>query len=252
MSKFLVQYKRELAAFFRSPLAYVVLACFLLLSGFNFHFAISALNLTPSRLPLVEAFFNTVLFWFPLLLICPLLTMRLFAEERRLGTLETLLTAPVRDGQIVLAKYFAALSFYVVLWAPTALYFVIFHAHTRHAGTGALGPYVGAYLMVLLLGMFYLAVGCLCSALTKHQLAAGAMSFAAVGLLFFLGLATFLMPNVSPELRAVSSYFSAVEHMGDFSRGLFDTRPVVWYVSMTALALYLTFQVFQSRKWRGA
>lgn len=252
MRKFWIQYTREVAAFFRSPLAYVVLFCYLLLTGFNFHFAVSALNMAVSRIPVVEAFFNTVLFWFPFLLVFPLLTMRLFAEEKKMGTLEALMTAPIRDGQVVLAKYFAAFTFYLVLWIPSLLYFVVFHWQTRLAAAGAAGPYLGAYLMVVLLGMFYLALGCLASALSRNQIVAAMMSFATISLFFFLGLITFLMPNVSPELRQLTTYFSAIEHMVEFSRGVFDTRAIVWYVSMTVFVLYITFQVFQSRKWRGA
>jgi ABC-2 type transport system permease protein len=252
MSKFFIQFFRELAAFFRSPLAYVVLFCYLLLTGFNFHFGVSALNMTPSRITVVEAFFNNVLFWFPFVLVFPLITMRLFAEEFKMGTIESLMTAPIRDGQVVLAKYSAAFVFYLVLWLPSLLYFVLFQWQTRLGSPTAAGPYLGAYLMLVLLGGFYLSLGCLASALSKNQIVAAMVSFAAISLMFFLGLVSYLLPTVSPELREITSYFSAIEHMGQFSRGVFDTRPIIWYLSMTVLTLYLTFQVFQSRKWRGA
>ncbi len=252
MDKFFIQFGREAAAYFRSPLAYVVLCCYLLLTGFNFHFGLSALNLTISRTPVVEAFFNTVLFWFPFVLVFPLITMRLFAEEFKMGTMEALMTAPVRDGAVVMAKYFAALLFYIVLWLPSLLYFVIFEMVTRVGGAPSAGPYLGAYLMLLLLGMFYTALGCLASALSKNQIVAAILAFAAISLMFFLGLASYMTPNISPLLRDLTAYFSAIEHMMEFSRGIFDTRPVVWYLSMTLFTLYLTLQVFQSRKWRNA
>lgn len=252
MRKFFIQFSRELAAYFRSPLAYVVLFCYLLLTGFNFHFGLSALNMSQTRTSVVEAFFNTVLFWFPFVLVFPIITMRLFAEERKLGTIEALLTAPVRDMQIVLAKYFAALLFYCVLWAPSFLYFVVFSWQTNLSAANAAGPFLGAYLMLLLLGAFYTAIGCLASALSKNQITAAILGFAAISLMFFLGLASFFFLSISPFLREIIGYFSAIEHMMDFSRGIFDTRPVVWYLSMTFLTLYLTLQVFQSRKWRGA
>lgn len=252
MNKFRIQLGREVAAYFRTPLAYVVLFCYLLLTGFNFHFGLSALNLTPSRTTVVEAFFNTVIFWFPFVLVFPLITMRLFAEEYKMGTMESLMTAPVRDGQIVLAKYFAALFFYIVLWLPSLLYFLIFSHLTRLEAAGAVGSLVGAYAMLFLLGMFYTAVGCLASALTRNQITAAIVAFAAISLMFFLGLASYLFLSISPMLRDLIAYFSAIEHMMEFSQGLFDTRPVVWYLSMTAFTLYLTLQVFQSRRWRGA
>ena len=252
MTKFLIQFGRELAAYFRTPLAYVILFCYLLLTGFNFHFGISALNLTASRIPVVEAFFNTVLFWFPFVLVFPVITMRLFSEEYKMGTIESLMTAPVRDGQVVLAKYFAAWSFFVVLWLPSLLYFIIFEVQTRVAAAAATGSYLGAYFMLLLIGSFYLSIGCLASALTKNQIVAAMLSFAGICLLFFLGLVTYIAPNPSAELRELMSYFSAIDHMAEFSRGVFDTRPIVFYLSSTVFCLYLTFQVFQSRKWRSA
>lgn len=251
MDKFFTQLGREVGGYFRSPQAYVVLFCYLLLTGFNFHFALSALNMTVSRTPVVEAFFNTVLFWFPFLLVFPLVTMRLFAEEYKMGTIETLMTAPVRDGTVVLAKFFAALVFFVVLWLPSLLYFAVFGMVTQTDAARAAGPYLGAYSMLLLLGMFYTSIGCLASALSPNQIVAAIVSFAAISLMFFLGLASFLTLSISPLLRDLTAYFSAIEHMMEFSRGIFDTRPVVWYVSMTAFVLYLTLQVFQSRKWRA-
>lgn len=250
MRKFFIQFGREVAAYFRSPLAYVVLVCYLLLTGFNFHFGISALNMTTSRIPVVEAFFNTVFFWFPFVLVFPLITMRLFSEEYKMGTIESLMTAPIRDGQVVLAKYCAALFFYCILWVPSLLYFIIFQWQTRISAAQAVGPYLTAYLMLLLIGMFYLAIGCLASALSKNQIVSAVLAFAAITLMFFLGMVSYLVPNVSPGIRELTMYFSAIEHMMEFSRGILDTRPMVWYLSMTALLLYLTFQVFQSRKWR--
>ncbi len=252
MSKLLIQFRRELAAYFRSPLAYVVLFCYLLLTGFNFHFGVSALNMTVSRVTVVEAFFNTTLFWFPFVLVFPLITMRLFSEEYKMGTMETLMTAPVRDGQVVLAKYGAALFFYIVLWCPSLLYFVVFQWQTQIGAAGAFGAYFGAYSLLLLMGMFYLSVGCLASAASRNQIVAAMLSFAAISLMFFLSIATFLLPSVGPEMREVVRYFSAIDHMREFSRGIFDSRAIVWYLSMTGFVLYLTLQVFQSRKWRGA
>ena len=110
--------------------------------------------------------------------------MRLFAEEFKLGTIEPLMTAPVRDWQVVLAKFFGALVFYVVLWIPTLLYFVIFLKVTHQPAANSTGAYVGSYLMLLLLGMFYLSIGCLASVLTRNQIVAAIISFCAITLLF--------------------------------------------------------------------
>ncbi len=240
----------EISHYFRSPLTYVVLFFYLLLTGFIFHAAVSVLNASPSQFSLVEAFFSTVFFWFSFILIFPFITMRLFSEEYQLGTIETLMTAPVRSGEVVLSKFFAAFFFYVVLWVPSLLYFVIFELQTGARAADAVGPYIGGYGLLLLIGMFYISIGCLASAMTSNQLVAAGISFSLITILFFMGLLSLAL-NVNPFLRDLTEYLSAIEHMMEFSRGLFDSRPVVFYLSMTVLTLYLTFQVFQYRKWRN-
>ena len=250
MRKFLVLLGREVRSYFYSPIAYIVLVFFLLVSGADFYFQVSFMNQRQLQYTVQEAFFNSVFFWFAFVLIFPLITMRLFAEEFKLGTIEPLMTAPVRDWQVVLAKFGGALLFYIILWLPTILYFLFFEKITSQSAAAAPGAYWGSYLMLLLLGMFYLSVGCLASVLTKNQIIAAVISFCAITLLFFLGLIQFVMLNVTSVTRELLGYFSAIEHMGTFSRGVIDTRPIVLYLSMTALMLTLTYQVFQSRKWR--
>ena len=250
MRKFYTLLMREVRSYFYSPIAYIVLVFFLLVSGVDFYFQISFMNQRQVQYSVQEAFFNSVFFWFAFVLIFPLITMRLFAEEFKLGTIEPLMTAPVHDWQVVLSKFFGALFFYIVLWIPTALYFIIFEKITGQPAANSAGAYWGAYLMLLLLGMFYLSVGCLASVVTKNQIIAAIISFCAITLLFFLGLVQFILLDVSSSTRDLLGYFSAIEHMGTFSRGVIDTRPVVLYVSMTVAMLTLTYQAFQARKWR--
>ena len=250
MRKFLTLFGREVRSYFYSPIAYIVLVFFLIVSGVDFYFQLSFMNGRQAGYSVQEAFFNSVFFWFAFVLIFPLITMRLFAEEFKLGTIEPLMTAPVHDLQVVLAKFFGALFFYVVLWLPTLLYFAIFQFVTHQPAAGSPGAYWGSYLMLFLLGMFYISVGCLASVLTKNQIVAAIISFCAITLLFFLGLVSFVLLDVSSSTRQLLGYFSAIEHMGTLSRGEFDTRPVVLYTSMTILMLTLTYQAFQSRKWR--
>lgn len=251
MRVFWTLWKREVAAAFHTPMAWAVLFFLLLLTGFNFYAGVSALNHGPTEVTVVESFFNTVFFWFAFLLLFPLLTMRLFSEEYRSGTVESLMTAPVRDFQVVLAKFFGVLFLYVVLWLPTLLYFLIFWWQTRLQAAGAVGAYLGAYLLLLLMGMFYLSLGCLCSSLTRHQITAAVMTFCLVSLFFFTGLLSFLSGHVGTLMRGLTVTFSPIDQMTQFSRGLFDTRPVVWYLVMTALFLFLTLQAFQARRWRN-
>jgi gliding motility-associated transport system permease protein len=250
MRKFLTLLSREIRSYFFSPIAYIVLVFFLIVSGVDFYFQISFMNQRAVPYSVQEAFFNSVFFWFAFVLIFPLITMRLFAEEFKLGTIEPLMTAPVRDWQVVLAKYFGALFFYVVLWIPTTLYFVIFQAITHEPAAGSTGAYFGGYLMILLLGMFYLSIGCFASVLTKNQIVAAIISFAAITLLFFLGLVSFVLRDISSETQQLLGYFSAIEQMGTLSRGVIDPRPIVLYLSMTIVMLTFTYQAFQSRKWR--
>src|ERR1700752_1322719 len=177
MRKFSTLLAREVRSYFYSPIAYIVLVFFLLVSGVDFYFQISYMNQRPLTYSVQEAFFNSVFFWFAFVLIFPLITMRLFAEEFKLGTIEPLMTAPVRDWQVVLAKFGGALIFYIILWLPTLLYFVFFEKITNQSAAAAPGAYWGSYLILLLLGMFYLSVGCLASVLTKNQIIAAIISF---------------------------------------------------------------------------
>src|SRR5438045_4614771 len=188
MSRFRALLLREVRSYFHSPIGYIVLVFFLLVSGVDFYFQISFMNQRPAGYSVQEAFFNSVFFWFAFVLIFPLITMRLFSEEFKLGTIEPLMTAPVRDLQVVLAKFFGALIFYIALWIPTLLYFVIFQKITNQPAASSAGAYWGSYLMLLFLGMFYLSVGCFPSVLTKNQIVAAIISFCMITLLFFLGL----------------------------------------------------------------
>src|SRR4051812_21049675 len=250
MKKFYVLLSREVRSYFYSPIAYVVMVFFLIVSGVDFYFQLSFMNQRQMSYSVQEAFFNSVFFWFAFVLIFPLITMRLFAEEFKLGTIEPLMTAPVRDWQVVLAKFFGSLVFYIVLWLPTLLYFWIFQAVTHQPAANSAGAYFGAYLMLLLLGMFYLSIGCLASVVTKNQIVAAIISFCAITLHFFSGLISFILTEISSGTRQLLGYFSAIEQMGTLSRGEIDTRPMVLYVSMTLVVLVLTHQAFQSRKWR--
>ena len=251
MRRFFTLFGREVAGSFHQPMAWIVLCFFLVITGFNFHAGVTLLNGSSGSTTMVEAFFNTVYFWFPFLLVFPMITMRVFAEEVKMGTIEMLMTAPVRDIEVVLAKYFGALFFYIVLWLPSALYFVVFQMVTDVSAGGAAGSYLGACAMVVLLGMFYCSVGCLASALTDNQIVAAVMAFAAILFMFFLGLISLLLPGGGAFVREIVYFFSPVQHMMDFSRGLIDTRPVVFYLSATALVLFATYQVFQHRRWKS-
>ncbi len=250
MRKFLILLDRELKAYFYSPIAYIVLCFFLALNGFDLYAMLTIINRSPVEVSLVELFFTNGIFWFGFLLVIPLLTMRLYSEEFKMGTIETLMTAPVRDWQVVASKFAGALMFYIILYLPTVIYFSVFQWVTHERAAQAFGAYAGSYLMVLLMGMFYLSIGCLASVLTRNQIIAAIIALVLAVMFFFTGLLGMLLPNVGQGFRDFVAYFSTAQHMRDFSRGLIDTRPIIFYLTMTLLLQVFTFQVFQYRKWK--
>ena len=241
-------YKRELFAFFVTPLAWVLVCVFLLVQGGHFfllvdHFA-SQVQTSGSETP-VQAFFgNTVLLYLVLFLLVPAMTMRLFAEERRSGTAEGLLTAPVSTTAVVLAKYASVLTTYVVMWAPTVLYLVILKR------TGALDWNVAAssYLGVLLIGAAYLSLGLLMSSMTKSQFLALVLTAMVILSLFVLGVGEFVAKE-GTTMHAVCTHVSAWAAMSDFSSGIVDTRRLAFYGTLTVVPLYFTVRVVDAWRW---
>lgn len=244
---------REIRGLFHTPIAYVVLVFYLAFMGLNYQTAVTSLNQMPTEATLVEATFYNLLFWIVFPLIFPLVTMRLFAEEYRMGTIETLVTAPVNDWQIVLAKFFGVVAFYVVVFAPSMLYFALFTwISGGTAPVQSAGTYWSVYLFLLLLGMFFLSIGLFASSLVTDQVNAAIISLVIIVLYMFLpSLLGFLLNSTDPRFGAIRDFLSPLDHMRDFARGLVDSRPVVWYLSMTSLFLMLTHQVFQSRKLKS-
>lgn len=252
MRTFLTLLHKELRGFFVSPLAWVVMALVMVLSGVSFALAIEVMNGKVNSISLLYQTFNSYWFWMVYFVIFPLITMRLFAEEKKLGTLESLLTAPVSTQSVLAAKYFAALIFYCVVWTPSALNFLIYEALSNSAAASSGGAFFGAYLILFLLGVFNISIGCFASSLTANQIVAGVIGFALVMLHFFLGFLPRLIENPSVKSGIIErvSYFSTLDHLAYFSQGLIDTRPIVYYVSFALVFLLLTFYVLDFRRWR--
>ena len=251
MRTFLVLLEREMKSYFYSPIAYIVLCFFLALTGYNAYFVTTALNRGPSDVTMVEGFFAIAIFWFGYIPMIPLITMRLYSEEFKLGTIETLMTAPVEDWQVVASKFAGALLFYVVLWAPTTIYFVIFQSIAHQPAAASLGSFLGAYGMLLLMGSFYVSLGCLASVITRNQIVAAVICLVLVVLVFFTGVIASRTGTATQAFRDFVTYFSSYEHLSSYARGLIDTRPVVYYLSMTIFLQFLTFHIFQFRKWKA-
>jgi ABC-2 type transport system permease protein len=240
--------KREIFSFFVSPVAYVVLTVWLVYQGFTLYmlsayFAQSQYDAgAVSQNPLTMFFGGTTLFYVILLVIASVLTMRLLAEERRSGTLEPLQTVPLSEVSLVLGKYLAAMVFWVTLWIPTVIYIWILKRY------GALdwGVAASSYVGVLGIGAFYMAVGVLMSAASPNQIIAAVLTFMLLGGLFLVGVGEFIFDGPAKEGFA---YISVWGHMTDFSKGIVDSRHLVFDFSLAVLALFLAVRVMQSRRY---
>ena len=252
--------KREFTAYFLSPIAYVVMAVLLAVTGLLFTNTLDLLVGTSTRgteFPM-QTMLGDEKFWLVFLFIPALLTMRLLAEERGTGTLEALMTAPIRDWQVVIGKYVACVLFFLVLWLPTLIYVPIltdlhfgtwWNPTTWTFGIDPL-PVVTSYIGLLLAGMMFLAIGLFVSSLVKNQLVAAILALA-VTLPFVV--AAFWRPGLDPSSlpARVIAFVSVPEHFRkDFCRGVIDTRHVVLYLSATALALILTVRSLEARRLR--
>jgi len=242
--------KRELGTQFFSWTGYVTMAVATFLLGTSFSSMLQSTNRLAMELPLTELFYKTYYFWLILLLATPLITMRTFAWEKATGTFEALMTTPVSDLQVVLAKFTGALLFYLLTWLP--LLGCLWMVQRYSDGQEALefGQLCSTYLGILVLGAFYLSIGCFASSLTRSQVVAAISALAA-------GLAIFMvcLMTLHHGLRAgwqgrVLAHVSLVDHMRDFARGVIDTRALVFCLSFTWLFLFLTLRSIESRRWR--
>jgi ABC-2 type transport system permease protein len=250
MNAVLTVARRELLSFFVSPVAYVVATVWLLFFGGVFYLLALFFAQQPadSGANLLEAFFGgTTLFYLPLLIFAPVLTMRLIAEERSSGTIESLMTAPIGEVQIVLGKFIAALVFWVVLWVPTTSYVWL------ASGTGTdvvdLGAIGATYLGLFCIGVFYMSVGLLMSAVSPNQIVAAMLTFLVLGGLFVIGLAGYA--TLDDEKRALFEYIGMWTQMSAFAKGIVDTRYLVYDLSLAALALFLAVGVLQANRWQA-
>ena len=249
MSIFWTLLRRELSSFFFSLTGYVIIAAVTLIIGSSFVMLISNLGTDPVSKPVTEVFFNSLMYWLLVILMAPVITMRLFAAEKAAGTFETLMTTAVGDGQVVAAKFIAALVFYMLAWLPTLGGLLLVQHFTNQ--TRLDWPLlVGMYLGVFLSGGLFLSIGCLASSLTKSQMVAAVVSLAAGVLLFILAYLAQAVPASATPQAEVLFYFNLFQQMEDFTRGVIDTRAVIFYLSATFLFLFLTLRVVESRRWK--
>lgn len=250
MSAFLVLLTKELRSFFLSPLAWIVMALFTLMNAFLFSSQVRSLGIAPSQFSLVQQMFGSIWFFMSFFFLFPLITMRLFAEERKLGTLEGLFTAPVRTITVLLAKYTATVILYLVLIAPIFLFFFVFTEVTGEKAAFHSGAFTGAAFALFLIGLFHIAVGIFASSLTANQLIAAMVTFVVVMLHFFFGFLRSMISVPNSNYADGLDYISMIQHMNTFATGLIDSRVIVYYLSLTVLLLFLTHAVLDFRKWK--
>ncbi|MFA6959601.1 MAG: ABC transporter permease [Opitutaceae bacterium] len=239
MKHFTTILSHEIRMLLVSASTYIAAVLFLAVMGFIFSGVLENYSAAAQETSPAAVFFQ--LFWLPVFFMVPLLTMKCLAEERRLGTLETLLTAPVSSTEVVLGKYFAAYFLYMLLWVSTGGFFYILNHFAGDARFLDIGPLVGGYLFIAVSGLLYVAVGVFASSLTRNQAVAGIFAFVLVFALIiglrFLGTVEVLNLESMKPLRAAIDYANAFNHLDDFTSGIVDTRQLLFYVSGSVLAL---------------
>jgi ABC-2 type transport system permease protein len=251
--------ERDFKSYFISPIAYVVLTIFILLSGFFFSLILGnmvemssmrAMQSAQGGQPpdaidmpgeVSRAFLNVVSSI--MLFIFPMITMALFSEEKKRGTIELLLTAPITDLQVVLGKFFAAAAFYGVLLLTTVVEMGILYMYS----SPATGPILSAYLGILLYGLAVLAIGMFISTLTENQIIAAVLSFGTI--LMFMLVDAFAR-SAGESVKAVLTYVSIIGHLNDFLTGIVSTSHVIYYASVILIGLFLTYRSLDSLRWR--
>jgi ABC-2 type transport system permease protein len=248
IERFFILWRKELAGYFLSPIAYATMAFFLVVMGTVFYFLVGLLTTGVPGVNVLNLMFGSPFYWMTQMVVIPLLTMRLFAEERRMGTLETLLTAPVSDLQVVLAKFAGVLSFYCIMWIPTVLFFVGLRWFSSDAPPVEPGMLAAAYVGVALGGCMFLSIGLLCSLITANQIIAAMTCFMMLVAVFFTGFIEFVLPaNAAPVFADLASPH---RHLLEFSRGMIDTRSVVFYLSGMVFFLFTATRILEARRWR--
>jgi ABC-2 type transport system permease protein len=247
--------KRELGTYFSSPIAYVVIFGFQLLFGFFFYnlvwwFNAQAMQMAQNPYYYQQVNINQVVYSplfhntsIILILVAPLLTMRLLAEEKKTGSEELLFTSPVSVGEIILGKYLASLVVLAAMLGLTALLSLFSFAF----GNPELPPWLVGYLGLFLMGAAFIAVGLFFSSMTENQIVAGFLTFCF--LLLFLVL-NWVTAAGTGTWQSILGYLSFSQHFEDMTRGILDTKDVVYYLSFSFFGLFLTHSVIQSRRWR--
>ena len=245
--------QKELRSYFASPMAYIVIGFFMLPFGVFFYLYLQsfvqqspqmsqfggAMNINQQVIRGVLQNASVII-----LFIMPMITMRTYSEEKRSGTIELLLTSPVSDFEIILGKFFGALGLYIAMLAVTLLYMGILFVWGRPEWR----PLVAAYLGLLLMGGAFISIGLMISSTTNNQIVAGVITFVVFLMLWIVG---WFADSSGPTIGPITSYLSITEHFDDFSKGIIDTKHVIYYLSLITFGLFLTSKSVDTERWRG-
>jgi ABC-2 type transport system permease protein len=244
---------KELRSYFASPIAYILIGFFLLPFGVFFYLYLAtfvkqslqmaqfggAMNVNQQVIRYVLQNASVII-----LFIMPMITMRTYSEEKRSGSIELLLTSPVTDVEIILGKFFGALGLYVAMLAVTLLYMAILFVY----GNPEWRPLVAAYLGLLLMGGAFISIGLLISSTTNNQIVAGVVTFVVFLLFWIVG---WFADTAGPTVGPITSWLSITEHFDDFSKGIIDTKHVLYYLTLITFGLFLTAKSVDTERWRG-
>ena len=246
--------QKELRSYFASPMAYVVIGFFLLPFGVFFYLYLDAFlkqgmqmaqygggSMSINQQVIRGVLQNASVV---ILFIMPMITMRTYSEEKRSGTIELLLTSPVKDVEIILGKFFGALGVYAAMLAVTVLYMAILFVY----GNPEWRPLVAGYLGLLLMGGAFVSLGLLISSTTNNQIVAGIVTFVVFLLLWIIG---WFADSAGPTIGPITSWLSITEHFDDFSKGIIDTKHVIYYLTLITFGLFLSAKSVDTERWRG-
>lgn len=252
-------FRKELKSYFSSPVAYVVIAMFMMITGYLFYglFAyFSTLSFQASVDPTIakqENLLNVTeavirplfgIISMIMLIMMPLLTMRLLAEEKKAGTFELLLSYPITDLEVLLGKFFACLGILAVMLG----FSTVFPGLVMAFGEPEIGPIITGYLGLLLLGASFISFGIFASSLTENQIVAATISF---GVLFLFWMLNMSASFVGPGLADFINYISITHHLEAFAKGVVDSEDIIYYLMLNFLFLFLTLRMLESKRWRG-
>lgn len=253
MKHFFILLKHELRMLLISPATYIAAVLFFCIMGFLYSAILRSFVNSPSEtLPAVEYF---SLFWMPVFFVVPLLTMRSIAGERSIGTLDTLMTTPTSRTAVVMSKFAGAYIFYMILWALTLSFPLITqNMYPQAASDGALldsASLTGSFIFIALSGLLFISIGIFASSLTRSQLVAGMLTFTTLFLVIVggqqLGNLDSSTAEITSWLKGTVEYLQIFQHLDDFSRGILDTRPFIYYTSTAALLLGFSTLIIEAK-----